>query len=136
MKVHRANWEHMPHAGHLIIGQDCRFHLNTKVGKYIVSTVGEYFPDEGIREIFAKSRRVKLEGMGDARRADYMRKIGYEDIGLDRKYETMVFRAQKSERDCCPWEMKSPSNIDMRGYNDPGEARKGHIAMCRKYAKA
>jgi len=58
----KGKWIWMPHAGHLIVSSDCRFHLNTYVGGYIVSTVGEYFPDEGVREIFAESRGVNLEG--------------------------------------------------------------------------
>ena len=48
-----------------------------------------------VREIYAKSREVKLEGVGDVRDADYIKKVGYEEIGDGRKYETMVFKARK-----------------------------------------
>lgn len=91
-QVPRVKWKWYGHAAHLIVGLDCRFHLATEIGEYLVSTVGEYLPDESVREILAKSRGKPLEGRGDARRADWMRKHGYEEIGCDRKYETMVFR--------------------------------------------
>lgn len=136
--VPKDKWVWMPHPAHLCVAQDCRFFLATKVGKYIVSTVGEYLPDVGIREIFAKSRGVKLEGMGDARRADYMKKIGYEDIGFGRKYETIVFPASKpSKSGCkaCPYVISSGRDFDMKGYNTAEEAYKGHMALCAKWAK-
>ena len=101
----KTKWIWMPHPGHLIVARDCKFSLNTYVGKYIVSTVGEYLPDYQVREIFAESRGITLVGKGEARLADYMKKIGYETIGSDRKYETMVFHAKKSDDKCCPFRM-------------------------------
>jgi hypothetical protein len=124
----------MPHPGHFICSRDCGFVLNTKVSNYIVSTVGEYFPDAEVRELFAKSRGIKLTGIGDARRNDYMERIGFEEIGFGRKYETMVFKAKPNpEHRCCPWSAESFSEIDMNGYNDPGDAYDGHMAMCDKW---
>lgn len=131
----KADWIWMPHPGHFICARDCRFFLNTLVGNFIVSTVGEYLPDAPIREILASSRKIKLEGMGDRRRADYMEKIGYEEIGLDRKYETMVFLAEKTEHECCPYRAASGHDLDFAGYNDPGEAYKGHLELCEKWSR-
>ena len=125
----------MPHPGHLIVSRDCRFHLNTYVGKYIVSTVGEYLPDYQVREILAESRDIILEGKGDNRLADYMKKMGYEDIGLDRKYETMVFPAKKSKDKCCPYMMKNANNVDFDSYNSADDATIGHYKMCDKWSK-
>lgn len=105
-KITQDKWVWMPHAGHFISGYRCCFKLNTKVGKYIISTVGE-LPD------------------GD----------GFMDIGADRKYETMVFPAKKSKTKCCPWEARSWGGIDFKGYNEAEDAYKGHLAMCRKYSK-
>lgn len=129
------DWLWMPHAGHLIVGNDCRFHLNTYVNGYIVSTVGEYLPSEGGREIHAKVRGIKLEGIGDARERDFLKKFGYVEIGAGRKYETMVFKAQKSKALCCVWEQESGSELDFEGYNDAGMAAAGHLAMCKKWAR-
>lgn len=125
----------MPHAAHLIVARDCQFHLATCVGGYIVSTVGEYLPDEPVREIFAESRRITLVGKGDTRLADYMQKRGFEEIGAGRKYETMVFRSRKSDNKCCPWTAAGWLEIDAKGYNGPDEAYEGHMQMCAKWAR-
>ena len=132
----RADWVWMPHAGHLIVGNDCRFHLTTCVGafRFIVSTVGDYLPDSMVRDILAESRGVALEGRGDDRLADYMKKIGYETVGFDRKYETMVFKAVSAENGCCPWAQESGEHLDMRGYNSPDDAAKGHLELCEEWA--
>lgn len=124
----------MPHPGHFICARDCKFFLNTYVGGYIVSTVGEMFPDAPVREIFARSRGIKLEGIGDARLHDYMKKIGFEEIGFGRKYETMVFKAGKSKDKCCPFTATNYSELDCDGYNSAGDAYKGHLAMCKKWS--
>jgi len=68
----RDEWVWMPHAAHLMVGNDCRFHLATYVGGYIVSTVGEYLPGEAACEIRAKAHGIQLEGRGDARRVDFL----------------------------------------------------------------
>lgn len=128
------DWIWMPHPGHFICAFDCRFRLNTYVNGYIVSTVGELFPNESGREIEARLRGIKLKGMGDERAADYFRKIGFENIGLGRKYETMVFKAKKSKEKCCPWRMVS-GELDFEGYNNAGAAYKGHLKFCRKWSK-
>ncbi len=131
----KDKWVWMPHPGHFICGNDCRFHLNTYVGKYIVSTVGDLWPDSKIREIKARVKGIKIEGIGDAWDADYMQKIGYDTIGVGRTFETMVFRAVKSNRRCCPWKISSGDNLDFVGYNDPGSASAGHLRLCKKWAK-
>lgn len=131
----------MGHPAHFICARDCKFFMATKVGKYIISTVGEYLPDYQIREIYADSRGIELKGKGDARLADYMKKIGFEDIGLDRKYETMVFKAVKSETKgkhaCpgCPFQIESGSNLDEEYYNTAKDAYEGHYKLCNKWAK-
>lgn len=131
----KDKWIWMPHAGHLIVGNYCRFHLSTYVGKYIVSTVGEYLPDSQVREIMAETEGIVLEGEGDAREYDFLKKKGYVEIGSGRLYETMVFKAKKSDHKCCPWEMESGSHVDMVGYNDPGLAMIGHLMACEKWSK-
>lgn len=134
----KENWVWMPHAGHLIVARDCRFHLNTYVGGYLVSTVGEYLPDSQVREILATSRGVALEGMGDAREADFIRKLGYERIGCDRTYETMVFTAKRAngkDRPCCPYEAAKYDSVDFQAYNEPEAAFAGHMKLCAKWSK-
>jgi len=129
----REMWVWMPHPGHLIVGQDCRFHLCTFVGGWLVSTVGEYLPDAPVREILASSRGIQLQGRGDERLADYMKRLGFEDIGAGRKYETMVFPAKKSDTPCCLYTYSEPQEVDFNGYNDAKSAYEGHLAMCEKW---
>ena len=101
----------MPHAGHFICGYKCQFRLNTYVNGYIVSTVGEYVP------------------------SDWGNKSGFDTIGCDRLYETMVFKAIKSSHKCCPYKQATGSNIDFAGYNKPEAAYKGHLKMLAKYRR-
>lgn len=131
----KQNWIWMPHPGHFICSRWCQFILNTYVGGFIVSTLGEYVPDAPVREILAESRDVALKGIGDIRLADYMKKIGYEELSVGYKYETMVFKAKKSGNKCCPYEMKSGSNIDCETYNTADEAKEGHYKLCLKWSK-
>lgn len=133
----KADWRWFGKAAHFIGGRDCRFHLATKVGPWLVSTVGEYLPDAPVREILADSRGIALNGMGDARRASWMEQVGYEEIGYGRTYETMVFRAgEPCGGDCgCGVPTIDGSKLDFRGYNNAGDATAGHLALCAKWAQ-
>jgi hypothetical protein len=133
-----AEWRWFGCAGHLIVARWCQFHLCTQVGEFLVSTVGEYVPDETVREILASTRGVVLEGQGDARLADYMRKLGYEEIGYGRTYETLVFRTTGDvchAPDCaCGLPTVDYRELDGRGYTSAGAATLGHLDMCRQFA--
>jgi hypothetical protein len=136
----KEKWVHMPHAGHFIGSLHCRFHLNTYVGRYIVSTVGDYWPERRTREIHAEVHDLKwyMENKdlkGYEFDMAYMDKFGYEDIGWDRKYETMVFHAHKGKDLCCPYRAKDWSEIDYAGYKTAKEAVAGHNKLCNKWSK-
>ena len=116
-------WKWYGKAGHFICGDHCRFHLCTEIGPVLVSTVGEYVPDSAVRKILAETRERK-DGEPE-----------YEDIGYQRKYETMVFRT-KDRCDCgCGQPLIVPTELDFRGYNDPKSAQEGHFELCEKWAK-
>lgn len=137
--VARDMWEWFGHAAHFICGPSCRFHLATKVGDYLVSTVGEYVPDAPVRETLAQSRGITLEGRGDARLADWLEKVGFEEIGYGRKYETMVFVVgdHRCTSNDCGCGLPMPTNwseLETAAYNDAGSATRGHLAICEKYA--
>lgn len=110
----------MPHSGHLIVGSDCRFHLNTYVDGYIISTVGEWWPERRAREIHAQIHDPKFD---------------YEEIGAGRKYETMVFKAKKSNNKCCAYTASNWEALYFDGYNAAYEAVEGHYKMCEEWAK-
>ena len=109
----KNKWIWMPHPAHFICASDCKFFLSTYVGKYIVSTVGEYYPDSKVRDILGL--------------------VEYGEVGSGRKYETMVFSAIKSGNKCCPYKIEPLSEIDSAGYNSAGEATAGHYRLCKKW---
>ncbi len=156
----KSDWIWMPHVGHLCVGHMCRFHLNTYVNGYIVSTVGEYFPPSDLLRRFIEIRKqypklgIGIDGKiqeskpltdeqlqelldlkGDSFDAAYLHIFGYEDIGWNRKYETMVFKAtaqSNSLAQCCPYEAEG-SCLEMNGYNDPKDAYEGHMELCQEW---
>jgi hypothetical protein len=105
------DWKWFGTPGHLIVAASCRFHLCTQVGKYLVSTVGEYYPDRN--------------------------QTKPEEIGCDRLYETMVFEAGEpcAAKGCgCGLPDISGRDLECAGYNRRGDANEGHLKMCEKYA--
>lgn len=138
----RELWEWFGQAGHFICGRDCQFHLATRVGPWWVSTVGEYLPDSTSWDSLAQHLKGEtLEGRGDFRRADFLKKVGYVEIGCGRLYETMVFKvgSDTCEIEGCTCEgqpeIQSYSELDSDAYNDARSARDGHIRMCEKWAQ-
>jgi hypothetical protein len=121
--ISRDQWEWFGNAAHLITGRWCRFHLATKVGPWLVSTVGEYVHPR--------------HGMGSEQKEAEWEKENWpgENIGLDRKYETMVFRAGEP----CSCGCGLPRAVDwdeleICGYNDAKAAREGHLRLCEEWA--
>ena len=134
----KERWVWMPHAGHFILGHRCQFKLNTYVGGYIVSTIGELWNEQWVRRIHAEVFDVEWyaknkDKIGDTFDRVYMEKFGHEDVGLDRKYETMVFPASKSQHSCCPYEMNG-DELDFDAYNRAEDAFRGHYRLCKKWA--
>ncbi len=115
----KEDWTWMGHPGHFIGASCCKFHLNTEVGGYIVSTVGEYQPDREVFEILKCKEK-------------------YMEIGYNRLYETMVFKSKKTSEEfkCCPFEaVIGGGELDMKGYNDSGSAYLGHLELCEEWSK-
>jgi hypothetical protein len=142
-RIPESQWKWFGNAGHLIIASWCRFHLCTQIGEYMISTVGEYWPDRPVREIHADVHDpewLKQYGIlrGDTFDAKYLERFGYEEIGCDRKFETMVFKAgapcKTKDCDCgLPWPTEW-GKLNSNGYNTAGDATRGHMAMCEKWA--
>lgn len=121
LPYNHEKWVWMPHAAHLCVSQDCQFVLATYVGNHIVSTVGEWLP-----------RSLKLSDYNGKSVVDV-----FEEIGFNRKYETMVFVAQlmNDSCSCCPYVING-SELDMAPYNTADEAYIGHILLCHKWTNA
>lgn len=115
--TNRANesvWRWFGFPGHLIVSNMCRFHMATQVGKYLISTVGEYRP----------------EGDGKPRRT-----IGAGDQSF---FETYVFEAGQtcSVAGCgCGMPDISGSEIDGERSATAGDATAKHYEYCNKYAE-
>ena len=105
--------------GHYVCANACQFHLCTKVGKFLISTIGEKVSSESIRKILGIS--------GGA----------YEEVGCGRLYETMVFRWKGvcTSLPCnCRLPNIIPNEIDFAPANQRGVAAKNHLKICLKYA--
>src|SRR5258708_35684419 len=135
-----TNWKWFGNAGHLCVSQWCRFHLCTKVGGYLVSTVGEYWPERAVREIHASVHDPKWLAENRYRKGDdfdfhYMKKFGFEKIGCDRKYETFVFKAGApcASKTCgCGLPSIAGSELDTLAANDAGTAAENNMKRCKK----
>ena len=138
-KIERGEWKWFGAHGHFVCGHYCRWHLCTQVGPWLVSSVGRLLLSEGVRELLARSRGVELKGMGDAREADYLDKIGYEPLGGGKAtFETMVFRAgPPCAEEGCDCGQPTPSDwTEVAGerYATAGEATAGHYRWCDEFA--
>ena len=107
--IPQEKWKWYGDAAHFICADRCLFHLSTRIGKYIVSTVGDYRPN---------GAEKPQETIG---------------AGKDSFYETYVFEADKNHECGCP--NIKPSEIDGERWADHTDANKGHLKYCRKYAK-
>ena len=123
--IPKAEWKWYGNVGHFICGRWCRFHLCTEIGPFVISTVGEYVhPRHGKGSEIAEADWLEANPLG-------------EDIGYQRKFETMVFRSSGhcNSSDCnCGMPFIDGCELDMQGYNTRKDATEGHMAMCEKWA--
>lgn len=111
-------WEWYGRPAHFCGSFNCRYHLATRVGKLVVSTVGEY--------ILEKDEAA-------ARYGDYLAWCQPLDAS-GHLFETKVFHLEKVCPDgtCCDL---APIIVDYRelkklGANTPADARKNHLTLC------
>jgi hypothetical protein len=110
-----SRWEWFGHAGQLCVGHRCLFHLCTRVGKHLISTVGDYYPE------WTNGKRYTI-GAGD-----------------DSFFETYVFKVLKgdgcTDKECgCGMPAVDWSEIEGIRTGTAGDAKKQHAKMCKKYA--
>ena len=117
MSIPADRWVWDGHAGHFIGSRSCQFHLNTRIGGYIVSTVGEYR--------LPKGHPVDGKSIGGEEYAEF------ESIGLGRLFETYVFRASGEGYG----EVDEFVEVDALNANDHDTANRNHMALCQKYAE-
>ena len=124
MSINASKWKWFGSARHLCVRVHCRFHLCTQVGKYLISTVGEYWP---LHEISNGTSECMSE---------YLKKnpLGHE-LGYGRFFETMVWEAGKLCACGCEMPDLAGDELDFAGYKDRKSATEGHLAMCKKWSK-
>ena len=110
MKIPENKWEWYGLPAHLCVSAYCRFHLVTRIGKYVISTVGDYHP-----------RNQAYDGPA-------------EEIGFKRLYETYVFK-WKGRCPCCNMPKIILDEIKSIGCNDAKTARKNHMDLCYEFAR-
>ena len=89
----------------------------------MVSTVGAYV-------------HPRNSGGSEQAEAEWL-KANYpgEDIGLDRKYETMVFECgEKCDCGCGGYRLADGNELGARGYMTADEATAGHMEMCNEWS--
>lgn len=124
--IPKEKWEWFGSPGHFICCRWCRFHLTTRIGLYVVSTVGEYVHPR--------------HGNGSEQKEAEWLKENYpgEDIGYQRKYETMVFlfTGKCDSEECgCGMPTHGGHELYFEGYNRAKEATEGHMKACEIYSK-
>lgn len=110
--VSRTDWEWFGYPGHFIAADSCMFRLCTKVGGYIISTVGDMQFNGKRRTIGAGERSF---------------------------FETYVFKAgprcQIPECNCGQPTLANASEIDGERCATGAEAQALHLKYCEKYSK-
>lgn len=120
-RIPESKWTWFGNAGHFICSSWCKFHLTTQVGRFLVSTVGEYVP-------LYKAQTEQME------RAFLSKNPFGEEIGYGRLYETMVFETSgvcEAKGCACGLPMIIPSEIKFDGYNNRKDANFGHLVLCQ-----
>lgn len=106
----KDSWIWYGNAGHLCVSNSCRFHLCTKIGQHLVSTVGEYY----------KSADLVKQRIGSGEK-DY--------------YETMVFKCGDPCECGCGLPDHDGSELECFRYSNAKDASEGHLKVCEFYDK-
>lgn len=102
-----AGWKWYGYGGHFVGSKSCAFHLATRIGGFLVSTVGDYMPGAMPRQTLGASP--------------------------DSFFETYVFECDGDTEDGDP-NIRSWGEIDGGRYSQSILAERGHYDFCRKYA--
>ncbi len=110
MKIPRGEWKWYGFPGHYMYAHRCSYHLNTRIGAFLISTVG-----------------AMRNETGDA----------YAPLlfcGESTFFETLVFDCDGEDKFGNPI-LKSMSAIDEEYYSESMHAERGHYKMCDRYAE-
>jgi hypothetical protein len=106
--IPESEWVWQGHAGHFCGADYCKFRLSTRVGSYLISTIGDYLPAGTNTCTPLTSDPTSF-------------------------FETSVFRAGEALECGCTY-MDSPSPLEGVHYETAAAAQRGHVDLCKKYA--
>jgi hypothetical protein len=110
--IPRSKWKYKGLPGHFCAVGRCRFRLCTDIGEYRISTVGAMYDNDSSKEM--------------------------SEIGLDRHYETYVFKLDNTGN-ILDFSEIDGDGIKKKKKDDPYECDKKaeimHNEFCLKYAK-
>lgn len=109
--IPKSEWVWYGFAGHFIGGSRCRFHLSTRIGKYLISTVGGYRP---------------LSSSGVDQPLSY---------GNDMFYETMVFACDGETPAGDPNVLDFGRELLCERYKDSKVAELNHHRICKIWSR-
>lgn len=107
--IPHSEWKWYGYAGHLVVGSRCAFHLSTRIGGYLVSTVGHYLP----------------------KHKDDPEPIGAGSYSM---FETFVFRCGGDDVNGDPI-ILNLTPVDSTRYATSKEAEDWHYVFCDRYAR-
>ena len=107
--IPKDQWVWYGFAGHFIGGHSCAYHLCTRIGNKVISTVGAYYP----------------------RSQEEMVTLG---IGPEDYYETMIFECDGEDENGNP-NIHVFTELERHMYGDSLKAEQGHRAICDRIAK-
>jgi hypothetical protein len=105
--IPKSEWVWYGFPGHLVVSRRCAYHLCTRIGDRLISTVGAYYP----------SRDSEMENIA----------------GPEEFFETMVFRCFGENEDGDP--IVDFDDLECTRYKKSIEAERGHRAICDRIAK-
>lgn len=113
--INQSEWVWYGQPQHFCASKDCHWHLATKVGRVLISSVGRYFPNGN------------MDGTDG------------EDLspGGRMHFETMVFEVTGA---CmcghdCDFVSLNFNDLDCMRYHTAEEARRGHLETCLRWAR-
>lgn len=108
--IPESKWVWYGYAGHLAVGARCAFHMSTRIGNYLISTVGHYIPKG--------KETTQIESIGSGN-SDY--------------FETMIFPCSGEDKYGNP--IIELNELYCRRYSNSREAEANHRKVCKEYAK-
>lgn len=102
-----SKWKWYGYPCHFVGGKNCIYHLATKVGEFLISTIGDYYIEDNRQTLRSWEKSF---------------------------YETCIFVCSGEDKNGNPI-IEDWTEIDGRSYETSVEAENEHYEFCKKYSK-